>query len=66
MEKETHKKSNFFESVFEGIMVWKYQDFSETQILREINYEESRSSKSAIFIKMAGFERLYLDLALFT
>ena len=29
--------------------VWKYQDFSATQILREINFEESKSSKNAIF-----------------
>ena len=29
--------------------VWKLQDFSVTQILREINFEASRSSKTAIF-----------------
>ena len=29
--------------------VWKFQDFSITQILREINFAESRSPKSAIF-----------------
>ena len=28
--------------------MWKFQDFSITQILREINFEESRSAKSAI------------------
>ena len=28
--------------------MWKIQDFSVTQILREINFEESRSSKSAV------------------
>ena len=28
--------------------VWKFQDFSITQILREINFEESGSAKSAI------------------
>ena len=27
----------------------KFQDFSVTQILREITFEESRSSKSAIY-----------------
>ena len=29
------------------ITVWKFQDFSITQILREINFGESRSSKIA-------------------
>ena len=28
--------------------VWKFHDFCITQILREINFEESRSAKSAI------------------
>ena len=28
--------------------VWKSQDFSIAQILREINFEDSRSAKSAI------------------
>ena len=27
--------------------VWKYHDFSVTQNLREINFEDSRSAKSA-------------------
>ena len=29
--------------------VWKFQDFSVTQILREIKFEESRSAKTAVF-----------------
>ena len=29
--------------------VWKVKDFSITQILREINFGDSRSAKSAIF-----------------
>ena len=29
--------------------VWKFQDFSITQILREINFEDSRSGKTAFF-----------------
>ena len=29
--------------------MWKLQDFSVTQILREIIFEESRSSKTVIF-----------------
>ena len=28
--------------------MWKFHDFSITQILREINFEDSRSAKSAI------------------
>ena len=31
--------------------MWKFQDFPVTQILREINFEETRSSKSAVFGK---------------
>ena len=31
------------------ITVWQFQDFSVTQILGEINFGESRSSKNAIF-----------------
>ena len=30
--------------------VWKFQGFSVIQILREINFGESRSSKNAIFV----------------
>jgi len=29
--------------------VWKFHDFSVTQILREINFGESKSSKTIIF-----------------
>ena len=29
--------------------MWKFQDLSITQILREINFGESRSSQTAIF-----------------
>ena len=29
--------------------VWKFHDFSITQILREIKFEDSRSAKSTIF-----------------
>ena len=29
--------------------MWKFQDFSITQILREINFEDSRMAKTAIF-----------------
>ena len=33
----------------QGLTVWKLQDFSVTQILREINFGESRCSKTAAF-----------------
>ena len=38
--------------------VWKCQDFSVIQILREINFEDSRSPKSAILthLKALNFE----------
>ena len=29
--------------------MWKFQDFSVIQIFREINFGESRSSKTAVF-----------------
>ena len=29
--------------------MWKFQDFSVIQILREINFGESRSTKTAVF-----------------
>ena len=38
--------------------VWKFQDFGITQILREINFEDSWSAKSAI---LTHFEALNLD-----
>ena len=37
------------------LTAWKFQDFSVTHILREINFGESRSSKTAVF---AFFENL--------
>ena len=43
---EGHNLGGKFQSLS---TVWKFQDFSVTQILREINYGESRSSKTAVF-----------------
>ena len=34
--------------------MWKFQDFSVTQILREINFGELRSAKSAILTHLEG------------
>ena len=33
----------------DGLTVWKFQDFSVTQILREINFGEFKSAQSAVF-----------------
>ena len=30
--------------------MWKFQNFSAAQILREINFGESRGSKTAVFV----------------
>ena len=35
---------------------WNFQDFSVTQILREINFAESRSFKTTVFSTFRGFE----------
>ena len=44
---EGHNLGGKFQSLS---TVWKFQDFSVTQILREINYGESRNSKTVIFV----------------
>ena len=44
--------------------VWKFQDFSVTQILREINFGESRSLKSA-FLPFIGALN-FVDLVIFS
>ena len=36
--------------------VWKFHDFSITQILREINFVDSRSEKSAILINLEALD----------
>ena len=36
-------------SVANSLCVWKFREFSVTQILREINFGECRSSTNAIF-----------------
>ena len=36
------------------ITVWKFHDFPISEMLREINFGESRSSKSAIFAFFEG------------
>ena len=36
--------------------VWKFHDFSITQILREINFEDSRRAKSAILTHLEALD----------
>ena len=42
-----------------GVQVWKFQDFSITLILREINFENSSNAKLAI---LTHLEALILNL----
>ena len=43
------------------ITVWKFQDFSVIQILREINFDDSRSSKSAFLTNLEALDFDYND-----
>ena len=53
-----HKLASFTHTV------WKFQDFSVTQILHEINFEEVRSSKTAIFANFGAMH--FVDLVDFS
>ena len=35
--------------------VWNCQDFSVIQILREVNFAESRSSQNVVYLHFQGF-----------
>ena len=41
--------------------MWKFEDFSITQILREINFRESRRLQTAVFAKLRALN--FVDLA---
>ena len=41
---------SFWSIVWWSFTVWKFQNFPITQILREINFWNSRSAKSAIIV----------------
>ena len=45
--------------------VWKVQDFSTIQILREINVGDSRSAKSAIFSHLEALNFSFLGIFAF-
>ena len=40
--------------------MWKFQDFAITQVLREINFEEFRSCKSAVFVILGALNFVHL------
>ena len=42
--------------------MWKYQDFTVTYILREINFGESRSSENAILAILAAVNFEFLEI----
>ena len=45
--------------------VWKFKDFTVTQILREINIGESRSSKTEVFAILGAWILLILSISAF-
>ena len=47
-----------------GGTLWKFHDFSIAQILREINFGESRSSKTAVFAILGAVN--FVDLVKFS
>ena len=42
-------------------MVWKFRDFSVTQILRVTNFGGSRTSKNAVFAFLGGLNFINLE-----
>ena len=40
--------------------MWKFQYFSLTQILREINFEDSRNAKIAVFALLVSVDFVHL------
>ena len=40
--------------------MWKFQDFSITQILREINFGDSRSAETAVFAILGAVNFVHL------
>ena len=51
-------KMEIMELIWVLITVWKLKDFSVIQILREINFGQSRSSKTAIFAILGALKML--------
>ena len=42
------------------LTVWKFQDFCISQILREINFVDSRSAKTAIIVNLGAVNFVHL------
>ena len=49
---------------FREILMWKFQDFSVIQILREIKFGESRSPKMVIFCHFWGSDTCFVHLVI--
>ena len=51
-------ENNFFKelTVWNTATLWKFHDFSVNQILREINFWDSRSAKSAILTHLEALK----------
>ena len=45
--------------------MWKFQEFSVIQILRETNFEGSRSAKSAVFAIFEALNFVILEISAF-
>ena len=45
--------------------VWKFHNFSTTQILREINFEDSRSAKSANLTHLEALNSDFMNFCTF-
>ena len=57
MKEKTLEGANFWKKYERdsNLTVWKFQDFCITEILREINFEDSRSAKSAGFMYLSSW-----------
>ena len=51
---------NYHQKTENHYTVWKFQDFCITEILREINFEDSRSAKSANFAILGAVNFVHL------
>ena len=50
------KRSRLLATIGNNIIILSYSGFSVTRILREINFRECRSSKSAIYNNFRGYQ----------
>ena len=55
-----HPFDYVFPKVHMPITVWKFQDFCITQILREINFVDSKITKTAIFAILGAVDFVHL------